>query len=163
MTSKPPTAPAAGTSRARLGSIIKAARDIMRKDAGLNGDLDRLPLLSWLLFLRAFDAKEQERMIIEGDDFRPALSPSYQWRTWADDERLTGEELLKLVNERLLPYLAALKSDTPGGRLRGVLHAPPGHPLHGRAELPAAWRVDPGPGLRHRRLPRRGPHRADRR
>ncbi len=78
MTSMPPTAPVAGPSRARLGSIIKTARDIMRKDAGLNGDLDRLPLLSWLLFLRAFDAKERERKIIKGDDFRSALSPSYQ-------------------------------------------------------------------------------------
>jgi type I restriction enzyme M protein len=86
----------------------------MRKDAGLNGDLDRLPLLSWLLFLRAFDAEEQERRIIEGEDFQAALSPSYQWRTWADDERLTGDELIKFVNEKLLPYLAGLKSDTPG-------------------------------------------------
>ena len=97
MTSTPSSAPAAGTSRTRLGSIIKTARDIMRKDAGLNGDLDRLPLLSWLLFLRAFDAKERERMIIEGDDYRSALGPSYQWRRWADDE-----------------HLASLKSDTPG-------------------------------------------------
>ena len=114
MTSRPPTASATGTSRARLGSIVKTARDIMRKDAGLNGDLDRLPLLSWLLFLRAFDAEERERMIIQGVDFRAALSPSYQWHTWADDERLTGDELIKFVNERLLPSLAELKSDTPG-------------------------------------------------
>ena len=59
---------------ARLGAIVKTARDIMRKDAGLNGDLDRLPLLSWLLFLRAFDAKEAEREIIEGNDYRPATA-----------------------------------------------------------------------------------------
>lgn len=38
------------TSEARLSAVIKSARDIMRKDAGLNGDLDRLPQLSWLLF-----------------------------------------------------------------------------------------------------------------
>ena len=99
---------------ARLGTIVKSARDIMRKDAGLNGDLDRLPLLSWLLFLRAFDAKEAEREIIEGSEFRAALSPSYQWRTWAADENLTGTALIKFVNEKLLPYLAELKSDSPG-------------------------------------------------
>lgn len=86
----------------------------MRKDAGLNGDLDRLPLLSWLLFLRAFDAEEQERRIIEGEDFQAALSPPHQWHTWADNERLTGDELIKFVNEKLLPYLAGLKSDAPG-------------------------------------------------
>jgi type I restriction enzyme M protein len=99
---------------ARLGAIVKSARDIMRKDAGLNGDLDRLPLLSWLLFLRAFDAKEAEREIIEGSDYRSALSPSYQWRRWAADENLTGAALIKFVNEKLLPYLAELKSDIPG-------------------------------------------------
>ena len=43
---------------ANVSNLVKTIQDIMRKDAGLNGDLDRLPLLSWLLFLRAFDAKE---------------------------------------------------------------------------------------------------------
>ena len=42
--------------QAKLNAAIKSARDIMRKDAGLNGDLDRIPQLAWLLFLRAFDA-----------------------------------------------------------------------------------------------------------
>ena len=102
------------TSRARLSAIIKSARDIMRKDAGLNGDLDRLPLLSWLLFLRAFDALEQDREIAEGEDFRPALDPQYRWEAWADNEDLTGPKLIKFVNDELLPYLSELKSDKPG-------------------------------------------------
>jgi type I restriction enzyme M protein len=102
------------TNRARLGAIIKSSRDIMRKDAGLNGDLDRLPLLSWLLFLRAFDAMEAEREIIEAGDFRPAMDPAYHWRTWAANEDFTGKELINFVNETLLPYLADLKSNTPG-------------------------------------------------
>lgn len=60
----PPKAATATTSRARLASLIKSARDTMRKDAGLNGDLDRLPQLSWLLFLKAFDqrSKKSERL-----------------------------------------------------------------------------------------------------
>ena len=57
----------AQTPRARLASVIKTSRDIMRKDAGLNGDLDRLPQLSWLLFLKAFDDLEQNRMIVDPD------------------------------------------------------------------------------------------------
>ena len=36
------------TTAQQLGSIIKSARDIMRKDKGLNGDLDRLPMLTWV-------------------------------------------------------------------------------------------------------------------
>jgi type I restriction enzyme M protein len=103
------------SSRARLGSVIKSARDIMRKDAGLNGDLDRLPLLSWLLFLRAFDALEKEREIAErGTGFRPAIDPDYQWRVWADEEDFTGDELIEFVNDDLLPYLSGLKSTDPG-------------------------------------------------
>ena len=39
------------TTAQRLGSLIKSARDIMRKDKGLNGDLDRLPMLTWIMFL----------------------------------------------------------------------------------------------------------------
>ncbi|WP_396451696.1 type I restriction-modification system subunit M N-terminal domain-containing protein, partial [Actinomadura sp.] len=101
------------SSRARLGSVIKSARDIMRKDAGLNGDLDRLPLLSWLLFLRAFDALEKQREAWD-DDFRPAIEHRFQWSTWANDESFTGEDLLKFVNDDLLPYLSDLKSDRPG-------------------------------------------------
>jgi len=42
-------------TRVQLSSIIKSARDKMRKDAGLSGDLDRLPQLSWLLFLKCYD------------------------------------------------------------------------------------------------------------
>lgn len=124
----PPTTSTAGTtSQARLSAIIKTARNIMRKDAGLNSDLDRLPQLSWLLFLRAFDAKEAERRIIE-DDFRPAVGAQYEWHAWADDEHLTGDALLAFVNgsrgpggsQGLLSYLAGLKSDIAGDR-RNVL------------------------------------------
>jgi hypothetical protein len=48
-------------TKASLSSLIKSSRDIMRKDAGLNGDLDRLPQLSWILFLKCYDDLEQRR------------------------------------------------------------------------------------------------------
>lgn len=51
--------PPSTTPQAKLAAVIKSARDAMRKDAGLNGDLDRIPQLAWLLFLRAFDGLEQ--------------------------------------------------------------------------------------------------------
>ncbi len=104
-------------NRARLGTIIKSARDIMRKDAGLNGDLDRLPLLSWLLFLRAFDAMEADREIIETDAFRPAMSSTHQWRTWAAKENFTGKAFIDFVNEELLPYLLILRATRQGIRV----------------------------------------------
>ena len=49
------------TTAQRLGSLVKSARDIMRKDKGLNGDLDRLPMLTWILFLKFLDDHEAIR------------------------------------------------------------------------------------------------------
>lgn len=98
------------TTRSRLNRVIKSARDIMRTDAGLNGDLDRLPQLSWLLFLHAFDAMEQEREIIN-ENFRPAIEAPYRWRDWAADEDLTGDDLLSFVNGKLLPHLRGLSGE----------------------------------------------------
>ena len=97
------------TSRAKLTGAIKSARDIMRKDAGLNGDLDRIPQLAWLLFLRAFDGNEENRAVTEGKRFRPSIEEPYRWRDWASDpDGKTGEDLMKFVNDELLPYLRDL-------------------------------------------------------
>jgi type I restriction enzyme M protein len=97
------------TPQAKLNAAIKSARDIMRKDAGLNGDLDRIPQLAWLLFLRAFDALEQRRELRERE-YRPAIEEPYRWRDWAADplSGRTGQELLDFVNSDLLPYLREL-------------------------------------------------------
>ncbi|MEM9518964.1 MAG: class I SAM-dependent DNA methyltransferase [Actinomycetota bacterium] len=101
------------TPQVRLRSVIDSARKIMRKDAGLNGDLDRIPQLAWLLFLKAFDGLEMEREIVE-DDYRPAIEPPYRWRDWAADpiDGRTGEDLLEFVNGELFPYLRELVGDS---------------------------------------------------
>lgn len=44
-----------------LGVLPKSARDIIRKDKGLNGDLDRLPMLTWIMFLKFLDDLEIQR------------------------------------------------------------------------------------------------------
>jgi type I restriction enzyme M protein len=94
--------------QAKLAAVIKSARDAMRKDAGLNGDLDRIPQLAWLLFLKAFDGLEQDREVTEAD-YRPAIDEPYRWRDWAaDPDGRTGEALLDFVNGELLPYLRGL-------------------------------------------------------
>ncbi len=108
------TAATAPTStRARLTAVIKSARDTMRKDAGLNGDLDRIPQLAWLLFLRAFDGLEENREITE-PDYRPAIEAPYRWRDWAADPNgATGQGLLTFVEASLLPYLRGLTGTGP--------------------------------------------------
>lgn len=98
-----------GTSRADLASSIKTARDIMRKDAGISGEVDRIPQLSWLLFLKAFDDVERKREVTERK-YRPAINEPYRWRDWAADpvEGMTGEALIDFANGDLLPYLRGL-------------------------------------------------------
>ena len=92
----------------KLTSVIKSARDFMRKDAGLNGDLDRIPQLAWLLFLKAFDGLEQNREVTE-TRYRPAIESPYRWRDWAADPNgRTGDVLVKFINDELLPYLRGL-------------------------------------------------------
>lgn len=101
------------TPQARLRSVIDSARKTMRKDAGLNGDLDRIPQLAWLLFLKAFDGLETEREIVE-DNYRPAIEAPYRWRDWAADpiDGRTGDDLVAFVNDELFPYLRELVGDT---------------------------------------------------
>src|SRR4051812_22392136 len=86
-----------------LGSLLKSARDIMRKDKGLNGDLDRLPLLTWIMFLKFMDDLEQQReeeVKLGGKKFRAAIEPPYRWRDWAaNPQGITGDELLAFINQ----------------------------------------------------------------
>ncbi len=90
------------TTSQQLGSLIKSARDIMRKDKGLNGDLDRLPMLTWVMFLKFLDDLERirkEEAVISDERFRPAIEPPYRWRDWAaKEDGVTGEELIAFIN-----------------------------------------------------------------
>jgi len=101
------------TTQARLASVIKECRNIMRKDAGLNGELDRLPQMAWLLFLKAFDDLEAERAVNERG-YAPALGEEFQWSTWAAGSDRTGEQLTRFVNNQLLVQLRGLRGS---GRL----------------------------------------------
>lgn len=91
------------TTAQQLGSIIKSARQIMRKDKGLSGDLDRLPILTWVMFLKFLDDLEQLReteAVLEGKTFQPAIAPPYRWRDWAAIEGgITGTELIAFINQ----------------------------------------------------------------
>jgi type I restriction enzyme M protein len=93
---------AAMTTAQALGSLLKSARDIMRKDKGLNGDLDRLPLLTWIMFLKFLDDLEQQReqeAALAGKKFKAAIDAPYRWRDWAaDPQGITGDELLSFIN-----------------------------------------------------------------
>ena len=91
------------TTAQQLGGIIKSARQIMRKDKGLSGDLDRLPILTWVMFLKFLDDLEQLReteAVLEGKVFQAAIDSPYRWRDWAAIEGgITGEELIAFINQ----------------------------------------------------------------
>jgi len=120
------------TTTQQLGSLIKSARDIMRKDKGLNGDLDRLPMLTWIMFLKFLDDMEQvdeEAAKLAGNRYKPVIEPPYRWRDWAaQDDGITGDELIAFVNQEeavrpdgtkgpgLLANLRSLQSANGTGR-----------------------------------------------
>ena len=101
------------TTSQRLGSLVKTCRDIMRKDKGLNGDLDRLPMLTWVMFLKFLDDMErihEDEAQMERKPFRPIIDPPYRWRDWnrpsamasADEglhNPLTGDALIAFINQ----------------------------------------------------------------
>jgi len=102
------------TTAQSLGSLLKSARDIMRKDKGLNGDLDRLPLLTWVMFLKFLDdleRQQEDEAVLAGTRFRPAIEAPYRWRDWAAVKNgITGDDLLAFVNNDY-----AVRADGSGG------------------------------------------------
>jgi type I restriction enzyme M protein len=109
----------------------------MRKDKGLSGELDRLPMLTWVLFLKFLDDTERVRedeALLSGSRYRPVIEAPYRWRDWASDETgMTGDELISFVNNEeavrpdgergpgLFAYLRSLRGETEGGDRRDVI------------------------------------------
>jgi type I restriction enzyme M protein len=92
-----------------LTSTIKSIQDIMRKDAGVDGDAQRISQLGWMLFLKIFDEKENDWEILD-EDYKSPIPKDLRWRNWAaDEEGMTGDELLDFVNNSLFPRLKDLK------------------------------------------------------
>ena len=71
-----------------LNSYIKGICDIMRR-SGRAGALQYVPELTWMLFLRILDEREEketEQAKALGGNFQPSLEYPYRWRDWAAPE-----------------------------------------------------------------------------
>lgn len=106
-----------------ISGTIKSIQNIMRKDVGVDGDAQRVGQLGWMLFLKIFDAREEEREVLE--DYGSPVPDRLRWRNWAaDPEGITGEALLDFINNDLFPKLKALPLsgglDDPAVVVRGV-------------------------------------------
>lgn len=101
-----------------LTGFVKRLRDIMRNDAGINGDAQRIEQITWLLFLKVYDAKEQD-WEFDDSDYKSIIPENCRWSNWAVDDKsgkaMTGDTLLNFVNNALFPTLKKLPvdKDTP--------------------------------------------------
>ncbi|MBT5465765.1 MAG: N-6 DNA methylase [Candidatus Marinimicrobia bacterium] len=101
---------------ANISSVISNIRNIMRQDRGISGDAQRLEQLGWMLFLKIMDDKDQELELIK-EDYISAIPEALQWRVWAvDKEGITGEELIKFIENDLFPTLKTLVKKNPSQR-----------------------------------------------
>lgn len=97
-----------------LTGFVKRLRDIMRNDAGINGDAQRIEQITWALFLKVYDAKEQD-WIWDDESYESIIPEPCRWANWAADDKsgtaMTGDKLLDFVNNTLFPALKSLPVD----------------------------------------------------
>lgn len=92
-----------------LSNLVKSIQDIMRQDAGVDGEAQRISQLAWMIFLKVFDDKEMEYELGNNKYVSP-IPESLRWRNWAaNDEGITGDELLDFINNKLFKTLKELK------------------------------------------------------
>lgn len=102
-----------------LSSTIKSIQDIMRKDDGVDGDAQRLGQLTWMLFLKVFDQREEE-WADDNPAYTSPLPEEYRWRNWAayivdadgkKKPQIAGSELISFVNNELFPTLKEIDAN----------------------------------------------------
>ena len=96
-----------------VSTLVKSIQDIMRTDAGIDGDAQRIGQLCWMFFLKIIDDQDKELEVLQSDYHSP-IPAELQWRNWAaDPEGITGNDLLEFVNNQLFPTLKNLATPTP--------------------------------------------------
>lgn len=108
-----------------LSGFVKRLRDIMRNDAGINGDAQRIEQIAWMLFLKVYDAKEQDWEFDE-EGYESIIPEPCRWQNWAVDDKsgnaMTGDKLLDFVNNILFPVLKGKDIKDSNGKvfIKGV-------------------------------------------
>lgn len=106
-----------------ISGTIKSIQDTMREDVGVDGDVQRLGQLVWMLFLKVVDDRENELAtlaLLEGITFKSPIPEKFRWRNWAaNDEGMTGGELKDFIDNELFPALQnlAVENDDPRARV----------------------------------------------
>lgn len=107
-----------------VGNLIKRLQNIMRNDAGISGDAQRIEQMTWLFFLKVYDAQEEE-WELKQDNFKSIIPENLRWRNWAaisnEKNALTGDELLNFVNNDLFPKLKDLHIEPSAPRSQWIV------------------------------------------
>lgn len=107
-----------------IDNLVKRLQNIMRQDSGIDGDAQRIGQIVWILFLKIYDAKE-ELWEFHDDDYESIIPEELRWREWAVDNKdgkaMTGDELLKFVNDTLFPTLKSLEVDETTPRKSAIV------------------------------------------
>ena len=111
-----------------VNNIVKRIQNIMRQDAGINGDAQRIEQMTWMFFLKVYDTQEETweyKAFTDKTKFTSIIPEELRWRNWAVDDKsgnaLTGEALLKMVNEQLFPTLKNLEITPETPRSKSIV------------------------------------------
>ncbi|GHV77303.1 type I restriction endonuclease subunit M [Spirochaetia bacterium] len=109
-----------------VNNLVKRLQDIMRNDAGINGDAQRIEQMGWLLFLKMYDYKE-EHWELHDKKYKSIIPEKYRWRNWAVDNKdgkaLTGDALLDFINNKVFPKLKNLEIDETTAKNQALVRA----------------------------------------
>ena len=108
-----------------VNNLVKRLQNIMRQDAGVNGDAQRIEQMVWLIFLKVYDTQEMDWML-DDPNYKSIIPEPLQWHNWApskDDEghavqSITGNELLQFIDNTLFPVLKG--QDSVDGTIKGI-------------------------------------------
>lgn len=104
--------------RMNLSTTIKSIQDIMRKDDGVDGDAQRIGQLTWMLFLKIYDQREDDWEDDARDKkkkFKSVMPEECRWRNWAaykdGKPQKAANDLIQYVNGTVFPTLKELRPD----------------------------------------------------
>ena len=104
-----------------MRTTVKTIQDIMRQDAGVDGDAQRISQLCWMFFLKILDDQDQQLELMDGGYASP-MPEHLRWGAWAaDPEGMTGEALLTFINNELFPGLKTLSPSGPQAQRQRVV------------------------------------------
>lgn len=111
-----------------VNNIIKRIQNIMRQDAGINGDAQRIEEMTWMFFLKVYDTQEETweyKASKSKKKFKSIIPEELRWRNWAVDDKsgkvMTGDALLKFVNDKLFPTLKELPVNAETPRAQSIV------------------------------------------